>query len=101
MQMPSVATSLATDFVNAITAAFVDEYGDMLGLPSLPAMDAMLTMRPYFWLRMCEITARVQYTAPSRLMAMTCCQSWSLCSHRGAALPATPALLTRMSMRPR
>ena len=29
-----------------MTAAFDTEYGDMLGLPSLPAMLAMLTMRP-------------------------------------------------------
>jgi predicted TIM-barrel fold metal-dependent hydrolase len=38
---PVRATSLATDFVNAITPALDAEYADMSGLPSLPAIEAM------------------------------------------------------------
>jgi hypothetical protein len=33
-------------FVIAITAAFDDEYAAAIGLPSLPAIEAMLTIRP-------------------------------------------------------
>ena len=41
--MPS---SLPSDLVNAMTPAFDEEYAGAFGLPSLPAMEAMLTMRP-------------------------------------------------------
>ena len=40
------ASSLPSDFVSPITAAFDALYAGALGLPSLPATDAMLTMRP-------------------------------------------------------
>ena len=42
----AMASSLPNDFVIAITAAFDAEYAEAFGLPSLPATDAMLTMRP-------------------------------------------------------
>src|SRR5262249_25237583 len=40
------ASSLPSDLVSAISAAFEAEYAGALGLPSLPAIEAMLTMRP-------------------------------------------------------
>ena len=45
-RMPVEASSLPSDFVSAMTAAFDALYADALGLPSLPATEAMLTMRP-------------------------------------------------------
>jgi len=39
---------LPSDFVSAITPALEAEYAQALGLPSLPAIEAMLTMRPLF-----------------------------------------------------
>ena len=44
---PRPATSLASDLVRPITAALVLEYGNNLGFPSLPAMEAMLRIWPY------------------------------------------------------
>ena len=46
MQTPVLAKSLPTAFVRAITAAFDAEYAAAIGLPSLPAIDATLTIRP-------------------------------------------------------
>ena len=43
---PVVASSLPSDFVSAITAAFDAEYALCVGLPSFAAMLARLTMRP-------------------------------------------------------
>ena len=43
---PLRATSLPIDFVSAITAAFAAEYAAAIGFPSLPAIDATLTIRP-------------------------------------------------------
>ena len=45
-RMPVFASSLPSDFVSPMTAAFDVLYADAFGLPSLPATDAMLTMRP-------------------------------------------------------
>ena len=44
---PCPASSFASDFEKQITAALLAEYGPSVGLPSLPAMEAMLTIRPY------------------------------------------------------
>src|SRR5947199_10778223 len=44
---PEPATSFAIDFVIPITAALLAEYAAAIGLPSLPAIDATLTTRPY------------------------------------------------------
>jgi hypothetical protein len=43
---PVPARSLPIDFVMPITAAFEAEYAAAIGFPSLPAIDAMLTIRP-------------------------------------------------------
>ena len=43
---PVVATSLPIAFVMPMTAALAAEYAAAIGLPSLPATDARLTMRP-------------------------------------------------------
>ncbi len=45
-RIPLPATSLPIDFVIPITAAFDEEYAPAIGLPSLPAIEATLTMRP-------------------------------------------------------
>src|SRR5262245_18894894 len=45
-RMPRVATSFATALVRPITPALAVEYGTRVGLPSLPAIAAMLMMRP-------------------------------------------------------
>ncbi len=44
---PCPATSLAIVLVSAMMAALLAEYGPMVGLPSLPATEAMLTILPY------------------------------------------------------
>jgi len=43
---PVSARSLPNDFVMPITAALLAEYAAAIGLPSLPAIDAMFTIRP-------------------------------------------------------
>src|ERR1041384_4720613 len=55
---PSFASSLPRLLVSEITPAFEAEYATALGLPSLPATEAMLTMRPYFALTIFGATAR-------------------------------------------
>ena len=45
-ETPVPAKSLPTDFVSAITAAYDAAYAAAIGLPSLPAIEATLTMRP-------------------------------------------------------
>ena len=42
----NVASSLPSDFVRPITPAFEAEYAEAFGLPSLPATEATLTIRP-------------------------------------------------------
>ena len=44
--MSASACSLPRDLVSAITAAFEAEYAPAFGLPSLPATEATLTIRP-------------------------------------------------------
>src|SRR3989454_11606604 len=43
---PDCASSLPSDLVSEMTPALDAEYATALGLPSLPAIEAMLTMRP-------------------------------------------------------
>jgi hypothetical protein len=45
-EMSWEASSLPSDLVKAITPAFDAEYAGAFGLPSLPAIEAMLTIRP-------------------------------------------------------
>ena len=44
--MSRSASSFPSDLVSPITPAFAALYALAFGLPSLPAMDAMLTIRP-------------------------------------------------------
>src|SRR5215211_531828 len=44
---PLPTSSFDSDLVSAMTAALLAEYGPIFGFPSLPAMDAMFTIRPY------------------------------------------------------
>src|SRR5271169_4100605 len=98
---PAPATSLARDFVRQMSAALLAEYGPSVGLPSLPAMEAMLTIRPYFRSRMLLTTALQHSTGPITLTDRTLSQSLLARSHSLPALPVMPALLTRMSIGPR
>src|SRR6476661_6433563 len=68
---PDCANSLPSDLVSEITPALDAEYATALGLPSLPAIEAMLTMRPYPALTMCGATARQQRNWLVRLMRST------------------------------
>src|SRR2546429_9537707 len=66
---PDCASSLPSDLVSEMTPPLDAEYATALGLPSLPATEAMLTMRPYPALPMCGATARQQRNWLGRLMA--------------------------------
>src|SRR5207248_3174298 len=68
---PVWASSLPSDLVREMTPAFDAEYATALGLPSLPAIEAMLTMRPYPAFTMCGATARQQRNWLVRLMRST------------------------------
>src|ERR1700716_3055025 len=68
---PDCASSLPSDLVSEMTPALDAEYATALGLPSLPAPEAMLTMRPYPALTMCGATARQQRNWLVRLMRST------------------------------
>src|SRR5262245_15000517 len=68
---PVRASSLPSDLVNAITPAFEAEYAHAFGLPSLPAIGATLTIRPYCRFTMCGATARAQRNGLVRLTFST------------------------------
>ena len=68
---PVRAVSLAADLVNAITPAFELEYADIDGLPSLPAIEAMLTTLPHPLSSIAGRQACVTWKTPSRLTATT------------------------------
>src|SRR5439155_11164729 len=74
-RIPWVATSLASALVSPMTPALAVEYGTSVGLPSLPAMEAMLTMRPLCRGRMSLTAARQTRKTLVRSTAITCCQS--------------------------
>src|SRR6516164_1917840 len=97
---PCPASSLASDLVRAISAALLAEYGPSVGLPSLPAIEAMLMIRPYFFCCMPGTTALHHKNGPTRLMASTVSMSDLASSQMQAVLPTMPALLTRMSTAP-
>jgi hypothetical protein len=59
-KIPRVATSFASAFVSPMTPAFALEYGTSVGFPSLPAIDAMLTIRPDPCASMTRTAARQQ-----------------------------------------
>src|SRR5207249_9888360 len=68
---PDCASSLPSDLVSEMTPALDAEYATALGLPSLPATEAMLTMRPYPASTMCGATARQHRNWLARLMRST------------------------------
>src|SRR6185436_18003037 len=72
----------------------------MFGLPSLPAMLAMLTMRPQPRSRMPGTNAWHVLKVPCTLTAKVCIQPSSGTSHSGTLGPTTPAEFTRMSTGP-
>src|SRR5439155_1406684 len=92
---PLPTSSFDSDFVSAITAALLAEYGPILGFPSLPAMLAMFTIRPYFLSIISGNTALQHNTRPVTLMLNTNSQSSRTDSQIGTSRPfrlATPAL---------
>jgi hypothetical protein len=94
------ATSLPIAFVSAITAAFDAEYAAAIGLPSLPAIEETLTIRPYPRSIMLGSTARLQKKTPSALIAMTRLHSSSGTSIVESDAPGMPAEQTSTSMWP-
>src|SRR5690349_3670682 len=68
---PVCASSLPRDFVREMTPAFEAEYATALGLPSLPATEAMLTIRPYLALTIWGATARQHRNWLVRLIEIT------------------------------
>ena len=82
-----------------MTPALVALYGDAFGLPSLPAIDATFTIRPYCCSSMRGTMARQHRNTPNRLTCRTACHSSGVTSHVRFVGPAMPALLTRMSVR--
>src|SRR5687767_14305578 len=73
----------------------------MPALPSLPAIEATWSMRPYFWATMCGSTCFDSMKAPRRLMPSTRSKSaGSTSCALMLVLPVMPAQLTSPSMRP-
>src|SRR3954470_14940875 len=68
---PACASSLPRLLVSEIAPALEAEYATAFGLPSLPATEAMLTMRPYLALAMSGATARQQRNWLVRLIRST------------------------------
>src|SRR6266550_2097186 len=97
---PEPATSLPIDFVIPITAALLAEYAEAFGLPSLPAIEATLTTRPYPRSTIFRRAARLQKNVPSQLIANTRRHSSSGMSTARTESPPTPAEQTRMSSPP-
>src|SRR5260370_29286014 len=95
-----LATSLASALVKPMTPAFADEYADMFGFPSLPAIEATFTILPPPCSSIDGTAARQQRNTPIRSTPMTAPHSSGVYSHAGLAAPATPALLTPTSSPP-
>src|SRR5258708_14332710 len=95
-----LATSLASALVKPITPALADEYADMLGFPSLPAIEATFTILPPPCSSIDGTAARQHRNTPIRSTPMTAPHSSGVYSHVGLAGPATPALLTSTSSPP-
>src|SRR5260370_8021432 len=95
-----LATSLASALVKPMTPAFADEYADMFGFPSLPAIEATFTILPPPCSSIDGTAARQQRNTPIRSTPMTAPHSSGVYSHVGLAGPATPALLTSTSSPP-
>ncbi len=94
------ARSFPTAFVSPITAALDAAYAAAIGLPSLPAIEARLTIRPYPRSTIPGITARLQKKTPSALIASTRFHSSSVTSTVCSERPGTPAQQTRTSTGP-
>src|SRR5439155_25052269 len=97
---PQPATSLPSDLVIPISAALLAEYAEAFGLPSLPAIEATLTTRPYPRSTIFRRAARLQKNVPSQLIANTRRHSSSGMSTARTESPPTPAEQTRMSRPP-
>src|SRR5579862_6752233 len=95
-----LASSFPSDLVSPMTAAFDALYALAFGLPSLPATEAMLTMRPKSCVSMVRTTSRLHRNTPWTLTSNTRCQASTGYSHSVVFGPVTPAEHTSASMRP-
>src|SRR6185503_11853194 len=100
--MPLRAHDTASSRVSPIRPALVAAYAAKCG-PStdacMPAMEAMLMIRPDCRFNISRPAACAKRNAPVKLMSTTFCHLSSGMSS-GSAAQVTPALLTRMSIRP-
>src|SRR5262245_16590144 len=100
---PFPTNSLDSDLVKAMTVAVPAELGPIFGLPSLPAIDATLTIRPYLRSIIFGSTTLQHNTKPITFMLKTNSQSGRSSSQIGRSRPlrlATPALFTRLDVGP-
>src|SRR5260370_7852133 len=95
-----LATSLASALVKPMTPAFADEYADMFGFPSLPAIEATFTILPPPCSSIDGTAARQQRNTPIKSTPRTAPHSSAVYSHVGLAGPATPAFLPTPSTPP-
>ena len=98
-RMPAPAYSLASALVRAMPAARASEVGTEAPGAALPAGVVVLMITPPRFLS-AGSTARVQCTAPYSFNCRSSLSRSSSISSNEYALPV-PALLTRMSMRPK
>ena len=94
------ASSFPSDFVRPMTPAFAALYGAALGLPSFPAIEAILTIRPYLFSLINGTRALQQRKVPFRSMSTTFIHSSIGNSQVLKFGPAIPALFTRISAPP-
>ena len=97
--IPSLAHSSASVLVRSVSPPLLDAYGVRPGNEISPSMLETLITRPHFCRFMVAATARQHSHGPFRLVSTTVSQSSSCNSSIGPRM-LTPALLTRMSMRP-
>src|SRR6218665_528061 len=98
--MLDCASSLPSDLVKRMTAALEALYAEAFGLPSLPATEATLTMRPQLPDSMYGTIARLQGNNPFRFTSITCRHCSTGYAASGTFGPVIPALATSTSMPP-
>jgi len=98
--IPCRPPSIASDFVSPIRPALVVEYDAWPKPPSVPATDAMFTIRPKPRSFMFGQTAWAQLKAPVRLTSRSRAHSVGCWSWNCPTWSRVPALLMRMSTPP-
>ena len=100
-RMPSPASSAAIDLETRFTAPFEALYQVSPGRGLIPAVEPILMMTPHFCLRISGTTACANRKIDLRLTAMRRSNSASSTSSMGRRTWLMPALLTRISIRPK